>query len=112
MMLAQSAADSDNALWAGATAFFLMFVGQLGKLVTDWQKNKREARKEELDRQQVLAYNDGQLKALQEIARSNSNIREGQIEQNGKLSKVVEINKAYHEELIRSQGGICKFSGK
>ena len=41
------------------------------------------------------------IQALRDIADSNAGIREGQIAQNGKLSKVAEINEIYHKELLR-----------
>jgi hypothetical protein len=109
-MIAQVTSSGDTAIWAGATAFFLMLLGQIGKMLTDWQKNKNQQSKDDADRQQNMLAEQAKLTALQEIARLNSNIREGQIEQNGKLAKVVEVNKAYHEELLRSQSTMCKYN--
>jgi hypothetical protein len=45
---------------------------------------------------------DERQDALQrDIANNIRGIREGQVAQNGKLSTVVEVNKAYHEEVMR-----------
>ena len=107
MILAQLAGNNDTAVWAGATAFFLMFLGQIGKMIADWQKNKTQARKDELDRQQSMESEKQKLNTLQEIARSNSNIREGQIEQNGKLAEIMGTNDNHHTELIRCLQTTC-----
>ena len=59
--------------------------------VRGWYSDRAKARRD-----------DAQVDALHNIASSNTDIRNGQIAQNGKLSIVVEVNKAYHDEIIRT----------
>jgi hypothetical protein len=49
-----------------------------------------------------LRRDDDQVSALHDIARLTNDVRLGQVAQNGKLATVVEVNKAYHEEVIRT----------
>lgn len=48
------------------------------------------------------------LQVLRDIATSNQAIREGQIEQNGKLARIMEVNNTRHDEMIRSINASCK----
>ncbi len=67
------------------------------KFLQEFYKDRRE-RKSELEK----------LNVLQSIAQSNVEIREGQIKQNGKLSQVVAVNNAHHNELIGAVRTSCK----
>jgi len=90
---------------AGAVVLVLTAVG---KLINDYRIDRRETR---LAIEKAKREEEGsrlRLEALQEIARSNSDIRKGQIEQNGKLSMVVQLNETYHCEILRALDN-CRF---
>lgn len=97
MMAEITSPQTTGGTWAAVTGLTVIIFTQLGKWISDARKDKLSF---EAEKQKLLV--------LQEIARSNSNIREGQIEQNGKLSTAVQVNKAYHEELIRTLATTCK----
>lgn len=86
--------------WQAVVAGLAVLLPMIGKFWYDFLKDRRERE-------------DGKarLDALLEIARSNSNIREGQIEQNGKLSAVMKVNEAHHAELIRALQTTCRLNG-
>jgi hypothetical protein len=96
---------NDWELKAGAVVLILT---ALGKLINDYRIDRRETR---LAGEKAIRDEEAgrlRLEALQEIARSNSNIRDGQIEQNGKLATVVKVNEVYHSEMLRAMAQVCQ----
>lgn len=87
----------DISIWEKAGAALVLVLGAISKVVFDYRKAKAEER---------LAQERVQL--LRDIAMSNQAIREGQIQQNGKLAAVVSVNAANHLELIRAVTASCK----
>jgi len=87
MILAETIVDNDKIVIAVAS----LLVVKGFDYFQAWLKDRREQR---TDRQQT--------DALLDIANNIRDVRNGQIEQNGKLSTVVAVNKAYHEEVIRT----------
>lgn len=83
--------------WQAGAAAIVLILGVIFKFVLDVLNNRKE-REASRDRLQVL----------KDIAISNQAIREGQVAQNGKLSSVVSVNQAHHEELIRAIQASCK----
>jgi hypothetical protein len=92
-------------LKAGAVVLVLTAIG---KLVNDYHIDKRETRLAAEKAKRDEETSRLRLEVLQEIARSNSNIREGQIEQNGKLSAVMKVNETFHAEMLRALPMVCK----
>ena len=85
--------------WQAATALLtLIFVWAL-KFWQEFLKDRRDRINDE-----------AQLRVLSDIAASNAKIRDGQIEQNGKLATVVKVNDAYHAEIVRNLQSNCKFN--
>lgn len=90
---------------AGAVVIVLTVVF---KFVLDLRRERR-AREEYQERSaNERQASEERLQVLRDIAATNAKIREGQVAQNGKLSEVVSVNKAHHEELIRALNATCK----
>jgi hypothetical protein len=64
-----------------------------GNLLTIYQTYLKDRRERKSDEQTFIVQKD--------IADNIRDVRNGQIAQNGKLSTVVEVNRAYHDELMR-----------
>ena len=97
-MLSEAITQSTtNGTWAAVTGLTVIILTQFGKMISDARKDKISMLAEE-----------EKLRTLRDIANTNNSIRVGQIEQNGKLSKAVAVNEAYHNELIRTLSTTCK----
>lgn len=79
------------------TAGIMLILGAISKLLLDHNKAKKEA---------ALAAE--QLQTLKDIAHSNQAIREGQLQQNGKLATITEVNGIRHDAMIRAMNSACK----
>lgn len=68
--------------------------------VSIYQTFLKDRRERESDKQSLVVQRD--------ISDNIRAVRDGQILQNGKLATVVEVNRAYHDELIRILPTTCK----
>lgn len=83
--------------WQALAAAIVIILTAIFKFVLDVIKAKREA-----------DASHERLQVLRDIARSNAEIREGQVAQNGKLTHVVSTNQLHHDELIRAISTSCR----
>lgn len=83
--------------WEAVAGGIVLIVGAVGKVLLDYQKGKREEK-----------HADERLQTLKDIASSNKEIRNGQIEQNGKLATIMQVNGIRHDEMIRTLNSSCK----
>lgn len=101
MMLATVSVEDWRVLAGIIGGLVLLVSGQVFKFWIEFLRDRR-------DRES----NASIISSLKSIADSNTQIREGQIVQNGKLSEAVSVNHVYHTELIRAIDSSCKFSKK
>lgn len=99
MMLAQQAATTSNGTWAAVIGLATIIIGQLGKWIIDWRKDRREQE----DRNKDLLLNTEIRDAVRQTEMRTT-------EQNGKLEKIVEVDKLQHAELIRVLQSNCRFN--
>lgn len=98
MLLAQSITVESGAALGGIGIIVLT---KLGEWWGKWLKDRRERERDK-----------AQTDALLAIAKSNQEIREGQINQFAAISSVVTINNEHHTELIRAIDRTCKIPHK
>lgn len=77
--------------------FITLVIGAIGLQINAWRKHKYDQANES-DKKQIQIEQRDVLRQLEV----------GQAKQNGKLSEVVSINLAHHEELIRSLQTNCR----
>ena len=71
MMLAQALSGESTAIWSGVGVVAIGIIGAFGKVISDWQKGKREARLD-AERESRSAYFEAEKTAfLKRIADSN-----------------------------------------
>ena len=80
--------------WQVVGGVIVLIMAQGLKFWQEWLKDRRNR-----------ALDTASLEALRTISITNAAIRDGQIEQNGKLARVCAVNEAHHLELVRAISG-------